>query len=220
MAKYKAMLFDYDGTLADTNQIIVNAWNYVGKKYLTGRSFELSDLTQYFGRPLREAVILTCQKYDIHDDIEKIEEVYRGYQREHPEDMEGLFPGLKEALIELKNNGILLGIVTSRGGDSLTPGLESMGVLDLFDALISCDDTDIHKPDPTPCLLCCKKLGIEPSEAIMVGDSRHDISCGNRAGSATCFVNWSFCTKKEDLEGDSIPTFYVDEAKELVDLVK
>jgi len=220
MGKYKAMLFDYDGTLADTNQIIVNAWNYVAKKYLTGKQFELEDLTKYFGKPLREAVILTSQKYGIIDEPENIEAVYRGYQQDHPEDMEGLFPGLETVLNKLKEEGILLGIVTSRGGDSLVLGLESMGVLNLFDAFVSCDDTDIHKPDPTPCLLCCEKLGVDPSEAIMIGDSKHDIECGNRAGAATCFVGWSFCTKKEDLEGLSIPTFFVNDASELIQLVK
>lgn len=219
MGKYKAMLFDYDGTLADTNQIIVNAWNAVAEKYLTGKKFEVSDLTKYFGKPLREAVLLTCQKYGIVDEPENIESVYRGYQQSHPEDMPGLFPGLDVTLRELKNKGMLLGIVTSRGKSTLEPGLKAMGIDDLFDVLITCDDTTAFKPDPTPCLVGCSKLGIDPKEAIYVGDSKHDIECGNRAGNDTCFVNWSFCTKKEDLEGICIPTYFVDKASDLIDLV-
>ncbi len=218
--KYKAVLFDYDGTIMDTNQLIINSWQCLAENVMPGRQFAVGDLTKYFGRPLEEAIELTAKEYGITGhSLDEMCEIYRNYQKENQDDQRSIFPGVGEALAALKEKGVKIGIVTSRTTDTTINGLESFGLLQYFDAIVASEDTDIHKPEPEPCLICCKKLGVDPADAVMVGDSRHDIACGNNAGAASAFVMWSFCTDPATLDGIEKPTYIINEAKELVDLV-
>lgn len=217
--KYKAVLFDYDGTIMDTNQLIVNSWRCLAETAMPGREFAIGDLTKHFGKPLEEAVELTAQEYGIIGyTTEELCEIYRNYQAIHQE-QRCIFPGVAEALAAIKAKGVKIGIVTSRTTDTTINGLESFGLLQYFDAIVASEDTDIHKPLPEPCLICCKKLGVEPADAVMVGDSRFDIACGNNAGADSAFVSWSFCTDPATLEGAEKPTYIINKAEELVDLV-
>ncbi len=102
----------------------------------------------------------------------------------------------------LKNKGIKIGVVTSGKNKNCEIELRECGILQYIDIIIGSNDTKFHKPDPTPAIICCKKLNISPKDAIMVGDSRHDIACGNSAGCKTVFVSWSFCNNLESLNKD------------------
>lgn len=219
MHKYKAVLFDYDGTLIDTNGIIVNSWQFMGKT-AAGIEFTVDDIIRTFGLSLEEAVEKVAKDYGIEGyTTDELCKLYRGYQAEHQEELGELYPGIKEVLFKLKEEGLLVGIVTSRSKESAEVGLRLNGVFECFDAIVGAGDTDIHKPLPEPCLICCKKLGVKPEEAIMIGDSRHDIACAANAGAASVFVKWSFCTKPEELTGISVPTYVIDKAEELLDIV-
>ena len=77
--------------------------------------------------------------------------------------------------------------------------MEKFGIADLFDALVSCDDTDKHKPDPEPLLLGLEKLGAEADKAIMIGDSPFDMKCANNAGVRTGLVSWRIAGTEEAL---------------------
>jgi len=217
MKKYRAVLFDYDGTLVDTNQIIINSWQHMANVAGNGMKFRVEDLIPTFGKPLEDAIAEQAEKYGITGySTEELTECYRQYQRNHQDELGDLFPGIRELLKELKKRGYLVGIVTSRTLDTTRSGLARYDVLEYFDDMVGEEDTDIHKPNPEPCLICCKKLGVKPSEAIMVGDSRHDIACANNAGAASVFVRWSFCTKEEELEGVSKPTYVISSADQLL----
>ena len=222
MNKYKAVLFDYDGTVADSNQVIVDSWQYMAGKLL-GTQFSKEEIVKTFGLTLKEAMFNAAIEHNYPSDEEHVAEmmkVYRSYQFEkldgagYPE-----FPGMVNLIKKLYDAGIKLGIVTSRGMDSLVPGLKFLGVEECFSYLVTCDTTDIHKPNPEPALLCCKGLGEEPKDCLMVGDSRFDIACGNNAGCESCFVSWSFSNAKEDVEAFSPATYYVDSAEEILDIV-
>lgn len=219
MSKYKAFLFDYDGTVVDSNILILHSWQCVADKYIPGRHFDVEYLIKGFGRPLYDCMVETLRDYGIDADVDEAVDVYRSYQASHPEEYAELYPGIKEFLIGIKEKNLKAGIVTSRNTKSLIAGLKMLGVYEYFDELVTCDDTTIHKPDPTPALICCKKLGVDPSDAIMLGDSVHDIACGNNAGSDSAFVKWSFCTKIEDFPEDNKPTYYIEEGKDLLKLL-
>ena len=126
---------------------------------------------------------------------------------------------MTEAVKMLKDYGVLLGIVTSRGKDSCLKGLEKYGMADCFDAFSTAESTDIHKPLPEPALICCRELGIDPADALMVGDSVFDLQCGNAAGCDTCFVTWSFATGVDAAIAEGRPTYVVDTPEELLDLL-
>lgn len=222
MSKYKAVLFDYDGTVANSNQIIVDSWQYMASK-LIGAPLTHDEIVKTFGLVLREAMYNCAVAHNLPTDDASIDNMmytYRSYQFEqlgncgYPE-----FPGMVKLIKDLYAAGIKLGIVTSRGSDTLVPNLEYLGVRECFDYLVTCDTTDIHKPNPEPALLCCKGLGVEPKDAIMIGDSRFDIACGNNAGCDSCFVSWSFSNTRADIEAFSPATYYIDKAEEFLDIV-
>jgi len=221
MGKYKAVLFDYDGTIVDSNQIIIDSWQCVAKNML-GHEMSLDLVFSTFGKPLEDGYKVIAKATGIpqtEENYKKMNAFYKGYQATTIKSQFPLFPGMGELIKDLHRAGIKLGIVTSRMEDSLIEGLKYYGLYDCFDFLVSKDKTQIHKPDPFPATLCCEQLGIEPNEAIMVGDSIYDIACGNNAGCDSIFVIWSQCFKEKDVEDYSPATYYVDKAEEIFKIV-
>ncbi len=70
---------------------------------------------------------------------------------------------------------------------------------------------------PDPALICCRELGIDPCDALMIGDSVFDLQCGNNAGCDSCFVSWSFATPMEKALSEGHPTFVIDSMEQLLE---
>jgi len=215
--QYKAVLFDYDGTLMDTNRIICESWQYMFREVL-GHEVPVEKFIGTFGKPLEPALDEVMKSLGIMDkDPKDLAVLYRRFQAENPKLIQP-FPGIKEMLFDLYNKGIKLGIVTSRGVDSLKKGLDGFGILSCFDGIVGAEDTDIHKPNPEPAILCCKKMNIRPEDSLMVGDSVFDLQCGHNAGTDACFVRWSFCTKEDDAVKLAAPEYIISAPEELTEL--
>ncbi len=220
MKKYKAVLFDFDGTLIDTNDFIIGSWRAVSEEVFGEMRFDLDYLASFFGTPLEYAAEETRKDYGIEGyDYKDICRIYRDYQKNNQDKFGKPFEGVTELLFALKEKGIKLGVVTSRLRKTTIDALERNGIASCFDAIIGEEDTDIHKPLPEPCLICCERLGVDPADALMVGDSRYDIECGNNAGCGSALVSWSFAQKAEGLEGVSKPDHLIDKAGDILDLV-
>ena len=129
------------------------------------------------------------------------------------------FHSVNTYIEKLIARGYKVAIVTSRLWYSTRTGLYKFDIADLFDAVVSAEDTTIHKPDPTPCLLCLEKLGIAPDEALMVGDSKFDILCARNAGVDSCLVSWSISVGDE-LREQLAPEYYITDAMQLLDIVE
>lgn len=216
--KYKAMLFDYDGTIMDTNQLIESSWQHMANLVL-GRDLEEEEYIHTYGIPLHKCMDDFAKKHKTKESGAELAAIYRAYQRQHDSEDISLFEGIREALDALRVKGIKPGIVTSRLKDSTVTGLARFGLNDYFEALVSADDTDIHKPNPEPALLCCEMLGVDPRDAIMVGDSVYDLLCGKNAGCASCFVEWSVCATAEEAVRRASPDFIVKHPVHLVEIV-
>ena len=214
MSKFKAVLFDFDGTIMDTNTIILKSWQHTFNTVL-GRDPVHEEIVATFGEPLEVTMGKLFPDRDTHEMVE----TYRNYQRHIYKDDITMFPGTKEVILELKARGYKVAIVTSRLWYSTRTGLYKFDIADLFDAVVSAEDTTIHKPDPTPCLLCLEKLGIAPDEALMVGDSKFDILCARNAGVASCLVSWSISVGDE-LREQLAPEYYITDAMQLLDIVE
>ena len=214
MRKIKAVLFDFDGTIMDTNTIILKSWQHTFNTVL-GRDPVHEEIVATFGEPLDVTMAKLFPDRDTHEMVE----TYRNYQRHIYRDAITMFPGTKEVILELKNRGYLVGIVTSRLWSSTTQGLYKFDIADMFDAVVSAEDTTIHKPDPTPCLLCLEKLGVKPEEAIMVGDSKFDILCARNAGVKSVLVAWTISVNEEQRK-TMAPEDYIDDAMQLLDIVE
>ena len=183
-------LFDFDGTIADTNQLIIGSWQAVFRAR-TGEEGDEKIILSTFGEPLYETMKKMFPEYDVEESVD----IYRTYQKEIFLEQIDIFPGMKELILELKSRGYKVGIATSRLKASTLLGLGKFELEDAIDALVTVEDTEKHKPDPEPALICLEKLGSDASTSIMLGDSAYDMGCGKNAGMTTVLVGWSEVAK-------------------------
>ena len=209
------VLFDFDGTLVNTNDVIIASWQHTYMHYL-GREESLEKITACFSEPL----LLTMEREFPEVDPRESAEVYRNFQKENADELVKIFPGIKELLESLKTDGFRMGVVTSRTRESAQRYMDMFGIGDYFEEMVSCDDTDIHKPNPEPILLCLKKMGITAEEALMVGDSPFDIKCANNAGVKSVLVGWRITGDGQTLIDDAREDFTISEPSELVGVLK
>lgn len=213
--KIKAVLFDYDGTLMNTNDIVLQSWHYTYDAAGVAAPPD-PEIAWSFGEPLVE----TMAKEFPDRDTQELVSIFRSYQREIFKGHVYMFPRVDKMVAGLRAAGYLVAIVTSRLWITTTPAVYDFPIADQFDALISAADTTAHKPDPTCLLLACEKLGITPDEAIYVGDSRFDMHCAKNAGMKSVLVDWTICLPAEKRTGLYEPDYVISEPEELIDIVE
>ena len=181
-----AVLFDNDGTLVDTHDLILLSYQYALKQVLNLELPEKTILAKV-GQPL------TVQMWDFTDDPHKhdeLMEVYRAHNHRIHDEMITLFPGVASTLAVLRERGFTLGVVTSKRHKLAQHGLDILGIGSYFSLLIGADDCPQYKPDPTPIQLGCELLDVAPQQCFYVGDSPFDIAAGNGAGCVTVAAQW------------------------------
>lgn len=207
--KYKCVLYDFDGTLADSVPVIILNQKMAYEEVMGYCPRTDEDLLSYVGLPLIDT-------FAIHEK-EVCDKLLESYLRINLDllhkNMIPLFPGVDEELRELKAMGAMQGILSAKRRESLDISLNNLGYADFFDLLVTKEDTKKHKPDPEPFFYCADKLGISPSEMIYVGDAKGDILGAKNAGVDSVFVEWSLMPHKEIL--DLEPTYIIKDMKEL-----
>lgn len=206
---YDCVLYDFDGTLANSLPIIIKSQVEAYEKVLgrCDRSYE--DLRSYVGLPLVDT-------FSMHDDETRdklLEAYFESNFKYLYSDAIDLFDGVMDELQKLKDMGVKQGIVSSKRRVSLDVTLKAKGLEDFFDVLITKEDTTRHKPDPDPLFLAADRVGVDIKRTMYVGDAIGDIKSAINAGAASVFVNWSDMPHKEIL--DLRPTYVIDEMKEL-----
>lgn len=213
--KKKHIIFDFDGTIFNSNRVIVDSWQEVFRHY-TGREGDVKEIYHTFGETIR----FTVQKFFPEADVDEAVRIYRAYQQAHYEGLVGLFDGTREMMDQMRDAGHTLSVVTSRTKSTTLQYLEELGIQDYFDVLITCDDTDRHKPDPKPLLMALDALHAKPEEAIMLGDTKFDIGCCNNAGVDSILVGWSHDIDEKELKSLGYrPTYRVNTPEEVLDLI-
>ncbi len=208
MKPYDYYLFDADGTLFDTVDLICTCFQYVAEKY-AGKTMERSTIINGIGLPLKSQLITHLGSELDHD---QILDDYLQYQLSIMEDSITPFPHVIETLELLKDAGKQLALVTSRRRFSLEQILHSTNTLRYFDVLITPEDTTRHKPDAEPALKAMSLLDADKASTVFIGDALYDICSGASAGIDTIFVNWSHA------EVSSLPvspTWSIDSLQEL-----
>ena len=206
------ILFDLDGTLLDTNELIIQSFQHTYQRHLS-KQVDREEIIKSFGEILK----VTLDREFGEASGEAIE-TYRNFQVGNFEKFIAIHSGVKEGVKELHRKGYKLGVVTSRLNDSAIRGLEYFGLMDYFDSIIGADDTDLHKPDPTPAFMALEELGGKPEETLFVGDSPFDILCGKNAGIASVVVGWSALPMDMLLKYE--PSYVVNSMEELMALVE
>ena len=214
MSKIDTVLFDFDGTVMNTNDVIINSWQHTFRT-LENREEDEAKIIATFGEPLQ----VTMEKLFPNVPVEESIKVYRSYHYDNFGELISLFPGMKELIAELKKRGYKLGMVTSRLRRTTEQGMEKYGIMEYFDTVVTADDTDKHKPDPEPINIALEKLGSVPEKSIMLGDTMFDILCAKNAGVKSVLVSWAMAVSEEEKTGPNRPDYIIDQADDLLKLL-
>lgn len=208
---YESVLFDLDGTLLNTNELILQSFNYTFQKVL-GMTIAKEQIFSTFGRPLAEVMAeFDAEKADL------LLKTYRAYNAQIHDDYITLFDQVEETLAALKALGLKLAVVTSKKTDLAWRGLDYFQLGHYFDTFIGPEDTTEHKPSAAPALEALRRLKTSPQRSIMVGDSPYDILCGQRAGCQTAAVRYSVHDPLELAKAK--PTFMLDTLASLLPII-
>jgi pyrophosphatase PpaX len=208
-----AVLFDLDGTLIDSIELILNSARYAFQKL--GREAPSDEewtagigipLFTMFGRYARDAA-----------DQRALIAAYREYQLEHHDRLVRCYDAVVDTVGEIRARGHEIAIVTSKSEYLSLRALALVGLARHVDTVVGCDATSRHKPDPEPVRFALHRLGRAPHEAVFVGDSVHDLLAGNAAGVRTFAALWG-AFKRQDLESGS-PSAWLETISQLPPLL-
>lgn len=185
----KALLFDFDGTLADSSEGIFHTALYTVRKLGIIREYTASDLRKFVGPPLRECFVVA---FGLDESLlDDAVEIYRKEYNDKGCFMMHLYPGVKELLISLKGMGMKIGAASYKYEELVESCLERLGVLSLFDSVHgSLLSRDITKGDIINKVI--DDLGVKPDETVMVGDTPADLRGANEAGTGFIGVSYGF----------------------------
>ncbi|MGM0841619.1 MAG: pyrophosphatase PpaX [Bacillota bacterium] len=211
MSRITTILFDLDGTLINTNDLIISSFLHTLNHYYPGQ-YEEKDVHRFMGPPLEESFGGL--------DPDRMEEMcthYRAYNHEHHDTLVTEFEGVYETVQALYENGYKLAIVSTKVRDVVIKGLDLMNLRPFFEVIITLDEVDNAKPHPEPIEKALVALGSSPGEAIMIGDNHHDILAGKNAGVLSAGVAWS--AKGREHLAHYEPDFMLDNMKDLLKIV-
>lgn len=192
MAAFTHIIFDIDGTLIDSAESSLRSLQRLVEER-TGSAPELSDL--HFALGL--AGEITLKRFGIYsqESMDRWAEIALGMA-----DTLSVYPGVREALSELRAAGFDLGIVSSRYHGEYRDEVAPLGLDGFFGIKVLAEDTAEHKPEPAPMLEYLRRAGIDPGEAIYVGDTDYDRRCAQSAGVAFALAAWGAPQSVEDAD--------------------
>lgn len=197
--KIRAVLFDLDGTIIDTNELIIQSF-FHALKGIVPDSFAREQIIPSMGQPLT----MQLQQFSGQSDVTLLTEAYREYNHLHHDEMVTLFPGVAEVIPQLRNAGIRVGIVTTKMRATTIRALELLGLYESIETIVSIDDVENPKPHPEPVAKAIQALGTEPSETLMVGDSSVDMGSAIAAGVIPVGVAWSLKGEENLFEAGAV----------------
>lgn len=184
VANLKAVLFDLDGTLIDTEELILASARYATREVL-GEALPDEVLRHNIGVPLR----IQMAEY-APDHVDELLTSYRKHNAIVHDDLIREYAGTVEALETLIARGLPMAIVTSKSRPVAQRGVDFFNLGRFFQFIVGYEDTTIHKPEAEPINEAARRLGVSAGECIYVGDSPHDMAAGIAAGGLTAAALW------------------------------
>jgi pyrophosphatase PpaX len=211
LKNFEGFIFDIDGTLTSTNELIFATFRHVSEKYLN-KEFTDEEIVALFGPT--EDTILKEWMNDKYEDARK--DYLEFYEAKHHL-MADVYPGIKEILQFIKSKNIPISIYTGKGRDSSEITLKKIGVFDLFDIIVTGDDVEIHKPSPEGIDVFVEKFRLNRNKVLMIGDAPADVFAARNAGVKIASVVWDSYAKEKVLQMNSDYVFEtVDELMEFL----
>lgn len=209
----RTVLFDLDGTLADSIPLILASFRHAARCHLETVPDDGFWLAHIGGTLRQQFLAAGAPETRIPD----LEAAYRDYYVARHDDAVRPFEGVHGVLDRLGLAGCRLGLVTSKSRVGATRTLRRCGLTGRFAVEVTADDTDRHKPDPEPLLAALRALGVDARGAVYVGDAPQDIEAGRRAGLATAAALWGAVRPEVLLAAK--PDHRLDHPEALLDLV-
>lgn len=209
----RTILFDLDGTLIDTNELIIQSFLHTLETYYPGK-YKREDVLPFIGPPLYD----TFSALD--NDEARINEMiatYRAFNHAQHDALIREYETVYETIAALHRNGFRLGVVTTKINATAIMGLKRTKLDPFFHCVVGLDDVKNAKPHPEPILKALELLNSKPEEALMVGDNYHDILAGKQAGTKTAGVAWAI-KGREYLEKYE-PDFMLEKMSDLLRIV-
>lgn len=206
------LLFDLDGTLVNTNELIIASFTDTLNHYYPGK-YTREDILPFMGPRLDETFGAI--------NLELMDEMIAHYRKHNKENHDLLvtqFDGVYETIQSLHQNNYQMAIVTTKRRDMAERGLKICHLDSFFDVVITLEDAETTKPDPEPLYKALSFFNADPEEAIMIGDNHHDILGGKNAGTLTAGVAWSLKGRKY-LESYK-PDYMLDHMSDLLDILQ
>ena len=226
MLQTRAILFDLDGTLIDSTELILRCFQHSWET-VCGYNHSRDALVQTFGTPLRDAMhrLLTAaptpgiagtQNEVDPVIVDRLLVEYRAFNVANHDLLARPFERTCDVLAELRRRGYLISVVTSKSRELALRGLRLFSLDALIDSAVFLEDTDFHKPHPEPILAALKKLSETAQAAAYVGDSRHDIVAARAAGVRSVAALWGPAPRTE-LEREG-PDFVAESITDLLEI--
>lgn len=211
---WAAVLFDLDGTLADTVELILRCYRHTMRTHLGG---ELPDerWLATIGTPLKDQLRAFARD---SDEAALMLETYVTYQRGIHDQLVRPFPDAVAVVRGLKARGTPVAVVTSKRREVALRTLGRCGLEDEYDLLVTADDVTHGKPDPEPVRLALASLDVDGDapRTLMVGDSPWDLRAGRGAGTRTAAALWGPYDRSV-LEAEA-PDFWLEGLAEVMGL--
>ena len=203
----KCVIFDFDGTLADTAEGILRTEDAMLKEMgLSKPEGGEAQMRQGIGLALRDSLHVGCRIPEA-----RLDEAVATYRRLFDEiafDYIVPFPGVKDTLQYLYDKGYMLGIATSRSRRTLVYLLDQMEIARYFTHMTSVESTPNHKPAPDLALILLEQFGVSGDETLIVGDTVYDLQMGKNAECHTCGVTFGNHSRNQ-LQSEN-PDYIVD----------
>jgi len=206
------VLFDLDGTIADTNEVILRTIAETLER-ATGRAWQREELLPHWGLALRQQLRL----YHPPIDLERAVPFYRRRYLVNHDALLAEFPGIRAMLEALQAAELKLGVVTSKKRGICLQTIEDIGYSAFFPVVIAEEDTKRLKPAPDPLLCALQRLQSSPDDAIYIGDNPDDIIAARAAGMRAVAVGWSLRPRAELLAEH--PDAFIDAPADLLALL-
>lgn len=209
-------IFDFDGTLADSGQVAIQATQQAFAQHLLPVP-EAGLVHSYIGLPIEVFFKELLPEHSFTEvEFNSLLESFRRIYR----DLEGqlkLFPGIKDLLASLTDAGKTLFIDTSKSSAGIARDLRTLGIQTYFTDVVGSNDVQQYKPAPEGIEILLAKHHLVADETVMVGDTKYDIAMGQAAGVKTCGVTWG--EQDRALIAAAKPDYLVDQIPDLVKLV-
>lgn len=184
--KKLVMMFDLDGTLLDTNELIMQSFRHTFARYMPEKELTQEELISFLGPPLKESL----GRYFPEQIVPEAIGYYRAHNQTNYEAFVDVFPTVRETLNSLKNQNYPLAVITTKTNQAARVGLDMFELTPYFELIVGVDNVENTKPEPDGIKKCLKHF--ERTQGIMVGDSTADILAGKNAGVYTAGVEWTF----------------------------